>query len=192
MIARFVALIALFWGSVLFAQDALPENILVIEVAGETSGTIEIELLPDVAPRHVERIKRLASEGSYNDVVFHRVIDGFMAQTGDVKHGRREGFIQRYAGLGGSNYPDVKAEFNDLAFDRGVVGMARAADPNSANSQFFIMFEEGHFLNGQYTVFGRVIEGLDVVDAIKRGSKAANGAVENPDYMERVFIKADG
>ena len=168
-----------------------PENVLMIEVAGEANGIVEIEVLPDVAPEHVARVKRLAREGYYNDVAFHRVIEGFMAQTGDVQHGKREGYLQRYAGIGGSVYPDLKAEFSDVPFDRGVLGMARAQDPDSANSQFFIMFDAGYFLNGQYTVFGKVINGMDVVDAIKKGSQAQNGSVSEPDFMNRVWIKAD-
>nr|WP_325251994.1 peptidylprolyl isomerase [Amylibacter sp.] len=173
----------------LFAADA--ENTLVIEVAGETSGIVEIELLPDVAPRHVERIKRLTRDGLYNDVVFHRVIPDFMAQTGDVEHGRREGFNLRYAGIGGSAFPDLPAEFSDIEYETGVVGMARSQDPDSANSQFFIMFAPAPFLNGQYTVVGRVLSGQDVVDSIKKGDQAANGAVAEPDYMKTVQIKSD-
>lgn len=181
--------VAAFAAAPLFAADA--ENTLVIEVAGATTGTIEIELLPEVAPQHTARLKRLAREGLYDDVVFHRVIPGFMAQTGDVEHGKREGFIPRYAGLGGSALPNLPAEFSDINYDTGVVGMARSQDPNSANSQFFIMFAEGSFLNGQYTVVGRVIQGQDVVNTIKKGSSAANGAVLNPDYMKSVKVKAD-
>ena len=173
----------------LFAADA--ENTLVIEVAGETSGIVEIELLPDVAPRHVERIKRLTRDGLYNDVVFHRVIPDFMAQTGDVEHGRREGFNLRYAGIGGYAFPDLPAEFSDIEYETGVVGMARSQDPDSANSQFFIMFAPAPFLNGQYTVVGRVLSGQDVVDSIKKGDQAANGAVAEPDYMKSVQIKSD-
>lgn len=172
-----------------FAADA--DNTLVIEVAGSTSGTIEIELLPEVAPQHAERLKRLAREGLYNDVVFHRVIPGFMAQTGDVEHGKREGFNLRYAGTGASALPDLPAEFSDINYDAGVVGMARSAQPNSANSQFFIMFAEGAFLNGQYTVVGRVSAGQDVVNAIKKGDENANGAVADPDYMKSVQVKSD-
>ncbi len=172
-----------------FAADA--DNTLVIEVAGSTSGTIEIELLPEVAPQHAERLKRLAREGLYDDVVFHRVIPGFMAQTGDVEHGKREGFNLRYAGTGASALPDLPAEFSDINYDAGVVGMARSAQPNSANSQFFIMFAEGAFLNGQYTVVGRVSAGQDVVNAIKKGDENANGAVADPDYMKSVQVKSD-
>ncbi len=171
---------------------AEPENILMIEVEGVANGVIEIELLPELAPAHVERIKILARDGVYNDVVFHRVIEGFMAQTGDVKFGKREGFKQRYAGQGGSNYPDLPAEFSAEPYVKGIVGMARSQMPNSANSQFFIMFAPNANLNGQYTVFGRVIAGQDIVDAIKLGSRASNGAVSDPDVMKRVWIKADG
>jgi cyclophilin family peptidyl-prolyl cis-trans isomerase len=174
------------------ASAAEPENTLMIEVAGQANGVIEIELLPELAPAHVERIKILARDGVYNDVVFHRVIQGFMAQTGDVKFGKREGFKQRYAGQGGSNYPDLPAEFSSEPFVKGVVGMARSTNPNSANSQFFIMFAPAPNLNGQYTVFGRIVEGQDVVDNIKLGSRSANGAVSEPDVMKRVWIKADG
>ena len=169
------------------AQEDGPGPNLVIDVEGEASGTIVIDLLPDVAPRHVERITALAESGAYDDVVFHRVIDGFMAQTGDVEFGKLGGDMGM-AGRGGSDRPDVPAEFSDIPFDRGVVGMARAASPDSANSQFFIMFEEGAFLNGQYTVFGRVVEGMEVVDAIKRG-EGRNGAVTGqPDVMTRVRV----
>jgi peptidylprolyl isomerase len=171
------------------AQD--DENVLVIEVAGEANGTVEIELLPDVAPQHVERIKTLAREGAYDGVAFHRVIDGFMAQTGDVEFGTREAYGQRRAGTGGSSYGDLPAEFSDEAFEAGVLGMARSQDPNSANSQFFIMFDPAPHLNGQYTVVGRVISGQDVVDAIKRG-QGQNGVVaSDPDVMASVRVKGD-
>lgn len=183
------AFLALTLAVPVFAADA--ENTLIIEVAGEANGTVEIELLPDVAPKHVERIKRLARDGTYDGIFFHRVIDGFMAQTGDVEHGKREGFNLRYAGTGGSAFPDLPAEFSDVPFEKGTVGMARAQDPDSANSQFFIMFDEGSFLNGQYTVFGRVVAGQEVIHAIKRGSRAANGAVQDPDYMKTVRVKSD-
>ncbi|MDA9789373.1 peptidylprolyl isomerase [Amylibacter sp.] len=181
--------VAAFAAAPLFAADA--ENTLVIDVAGEKTGTFEIELLPDVAPQHVERIKRLVREGLYDDVVFHRVIPGFMAQTGDVEHGKREGFNLRFAGTGASALPDLPAEFSDINFATGVVGMARSQSPNSANSQFFIMFAEGSFLNGQYTVVGRISAGQDVVDAIKKGDESANGAVAKPDYMKSVKVKSD-
>ena len=158
-----------------------------IQVAGQANGTITIDLFEDVAPQHAERITRLASEGAYNGVVFHRVIEGFMAQTGDVEYGNMGGNLS-YAGRGGSTYPNLPAEFSDVPYDRGVVGMARAQSPNSANSQFFIMFEPGYFLNGQYTVIGQVTKGMDVVDAIKLG-KGRNGAViGQPDAMMKVSV----
>ncbi|MEM9342359.1 MAG: peptidylprolyl isomerase [Pseudomonadota bacterium] len=182
-----LALIAALSASAAMAQDGPGPN-LEITVAGEANGTITIDLLPEVAPRHVEQITSLASDGAYNGVVFHRVIDGFMAQTGDVQFGRTDGDMRR-AGMGGSDLPDIPAEFSDIPFERGVVGMARAQDPNSANSQFFIMFEPGPFLDGQYTVVGRVVDGMDVVDSIKKGSRAANGAIEGePDVMSEVRV----
>jgi len=158
---------------------------LVIEVAGQAKGTIVIDLLPDVAPQHVAQITALASEGAYDNVVFHRVIDGFMAQTGDVQYGKLGGDTGM-AGMGGSSRPDIPAEFtNDLSFQRGVVGMARAQDPNSANSQFFIMFAPGEFLDGQYTVWGQVDEqGMACVDKIARGEPPAN-----PDKMVKVTVE---
>lgn len=155
-----------------------PENTLIIELK---SGEVVIEMLPDVAPGHVERIKKLVREGFYDGVVFHRVIEGFMAQTGDPTG----------TGTGGSKYPDLKAEFSSLPFDRGVVGMARTSQPNTANSQFFIMFEEGHFLNNQYTVWGRVLEGMEHVDNIKRGV-GSSGIVQQPaDEMVSVKVAVD-
>src|SRR6056300_285231 len=158
-----------------------------IQVAGQANGTITIDLFEDVAPQHAERITRLALEGAYDGVVFHRVIEGFMAQTGDVEYGKMGGNLS-YAGRGGSSYPNLTAEFSDVPYDRGVVGMARSQSPNSANSQFFIMFEPGYFLNGQYTVVGRVTSGMEVVDAIKRG-RGSNGAVTDvPDVITAVRV----
>ncbi|WP_425454423.1 peptidylprolyl isomerase [Litoreibacter meonggei] len=160
---------------------------LEVDIAGDANGTVVIDLFEDVAPKHVEQITALASEGAYDGVVFHRVIDGFMAQTGDVEFGKAGGDTSG-AGRGGSNRPDLPAEFSDLNFDRGVVGMARSQSPNSANSQFFIMFDEGYFLNGQYTVVGKVTSGMDVVDQIKLG-KGANGSVlGTPDQMKAVRV----
>ena len=147
-------------------------------------GDVVIELFPDVAPKHVERIKKLANDGLYDNVVFHRVIDGFMAQTGDVRFGNSSNndFDLNKAGMGGSNLPDLPAEFNDLPHERGTVSMARSSDPNSANSQFFICFKPAPFLDRQYTVFGKVVEGMDYVDSIKRG-EGQNGAGSNPDKI---------
>ena len=148
-------------------------------------GDIKIELFEDVAPNHVKRIKQLAKDGKYDGVVFHRVIDGFMAQTGDVQYGNssNEQFDLKRAGMGGSDLPDLKEEFSDLPHERGTLSMARSQDPNSANSQFFICFKESSFLDRQYTVFGKVIEGMDLVDKIKRGDQNNNGSVSNPDKI---------
>ena len=148
-------------------------------------GDVKIELFPDVAPNHVKRIKELADAGKYDNVVFHRVIDGFMAQTGDVKFGNSNSsdFNLSRAGMGGSELPDLKEEFNDLPHVRGTLSMARSQDPNSANSQFFICFKESSFLDRQYTVFGKVIEGMEFVDKIKRGDENNNGSVSDPDKI---------
>lgn len=145
-------------------------------------GQIVIKLRPDIAPKHAERIKRLTREKFYDNVPFHRVIAGFMAQTGDGQFGN---------GTGGSKYPDLPAEFSRVKFKRGIVGMARARDPNSANSQFFIMFAEAPSLNGKYTVVGEVVSGMDVVDKLKKGLRTQNGAVENPDKIVRMQVAAD-
>ena len=149
------------------------------------TGDVKIELFSDVAPKHVERIKKLANEGMYNNVVFHRVIDGFMAQTGDVKFGNSssKNFDLRRAGMGGSDLPDLPSEFNDLPHEKGTLSMARSSDPNSANSQFFICFQPAPFLDRNYTVFGKVIEGMEHVDKIKRGDSDNNGAVTDPDKI---------
>ena len=148
-------------------------------------GDIKIELFEDVAPNHVKRIKQLAQEGKYDGVVFHRVIDGFMAQTGDVKFGNssNDKFDLKRSGQGGSDLPDLKEEFSDLPHERGTLSMARSQNPNSANSQFFICFKESSFLDRQYTVFGKVIEGMDLVDKIKKGDSDDNGSVSNPDKI---------
>nr|WP_255356563.1 peptidylprolyl isomerase [Thioclava sp. SK-1] len=161
---------------------------LTLEVAGSTSGEIVIDLLPDVAPQHVERIVKLAKEGAYDDVVFHRVIDGFMAQTGDVQFGKKDGAQTAMAGMGGSEYPDLPAEFSNRSFTRGIVGMARSQNPNSANSQFFIMFADAPHLDGQYTVVGHVVAGMDVVDALKKGDSRKNGLVTDPDYIASATV----
>jgi cyclophilin family peptidyl-prolyl cis-trans isomerase len=156
---------------------------LTITLAG---GDVVIELADDVAPQHAARLKVLADAGEYDNVAFHRVIDGFMAQTGDVEFGdMKDGFVPNRAGMGGSSQPDLKAEFSDVPFERGTVGMARSQNPNSANSQFFIMFAPAPHLNGQYTVVGKVIEGMELVDQIKRGAPGS-GAVQDPDRMIKV------
>ena len=170
----------------LLAVPALGDG-LEIDVEGEANGTIVIDLFEETAPLHVAQITTIAAAGDYNGVVFHRVIDGFMAQTGDVQNGVMGGNLSR-AGMGGSDLPDIPAEFSDIPFERGVVGMARAQNPNSANSQFFIMFEPGYFLNGQYTVVGEVTEGMEIVDAIKRGTGANGSVIGQPDMMSEVRV----
>ena len=156
-----------------------PQNTILIDTK---YGRIVIKLRPDLAPKHAERIKRLAREKYYDNVPFHRVIAGFMAQTGDGQNGD---------GTGGSKYPNVPAEFSSTPFKRGIVGMARTSDPNSANSQFFIMLDEASHLNGSYTVVGEVVSGMDVVDKLKKGSQGQNGAVTDPDRMLKVQVAAD-
>ncbi len=170
---------------------AEPENTLIITLK---DGDVTITLRPDIAPKHVEQIKELVRAGEYDNVAFHRVIDGFMAQTGDVEFGDMEdGFNLRRAGTGGSKRGDLPAEFtNSTRFVRGTVGMARAQNPNSANSQFFIMFAPAPNLDGQYTIIGEVESGMEHVDAIKKGSSAQNGAVAKPDRMIKVRIASDG
>lgn len=161
-----------------------PENTILMELK---DGTVIIELLADVAPKHTERMKELVRAGAYDGVVFHRVIEGFMAQTGDVAHGNKTGdFNLRMAGTGGSDLPNLPAEFSKLPHDRGTIGAARSQNPNSANSQFFINFKDNHFLNGQYTVYGRVLSGMEHVDAITRGEPPAD-----PDTMVSVKVAAD-
>ena len=157
-----------------FAQSGTPHMILTLE-----DGTVDIELMPAIAPKHVERIVTLTEEGFYDGIVFHRVIDGFMAQTGDPTG----------TGMGGSELPDVEAEFNAESFQRGAVGAARSQNPNSFNSQFFITTADASFLDGQYTVFGKVISGMEAVDALEKGPQAQNGQVENPDKIVSAKIE---
>jgi len=161
------------------------ENVIVIELK---DGPVVIETFPDVAPKHVERIKKLAQAGKYDGVAFHRVIDGFMAQTGDVQFGNIKDFSDRRVGTGGSDLPDLKQEFNDKKHDRGTCSMARSSSPDSANSQFFICFDPAPFLDRQYTVWGQVIEGMEHVDKIKMGSSRNNGSVTDPDHMIKVTV----
>jgi len=158
------------------------ENIMILKLK---DGNVKIKLFPEKAPKHVERIKFLANEGKYDNVVFHRVIDGFMAQTGDVKNGNSSSpdYNLAIAGTGGSSLPDLKQEFSDMPHDRGTLSMARSQDPDSANSQFFICFKAAPFLDRQYTVFGKVIEGMEFVDKIKRGDANNNGSVTDPDKI---------
>ena len=171
-------IIILLFNNQLYAK----ENIMILKLK---DGDVKIELFPDVAPLHVNRIKELANSGKYDGVVFHRVIEGFMAQTGDDKFGNVDGdnYDLRRAGMGGSDLPDLKSEFNNLPHERGTLSMARSADPNSANSQFFICFDAAPFLDRQYTVFGKVISGMEFVDKIKRGDSNNNGAVTDPDKI---------
>jgi cyclophilin family peptidyl-prolyl cis-trans isomerase len=167
---------------ILTNQSMSEENLMILKLK---DGDVKIELFPDVAPNHVKRIKELADSGKYDNVVFHRVIDGFMAQTGDVQFGNLESgnFDLRRAGMGGSDLPDLNQEFSNLPHDRGTLSMARSSDPNSANSQFFICFKPAPFLDNQYTVFGKVIEGMEFVDKIKRGDESNNGSVSDPDKI---------
>jgi cyclophilin family peptidyl-prolyl cis-trans isomerase len=169
-----------------FAQSGTPHLILTLE-----DGAVDIELLPALAPKHVERVVALTEAGEYDGVVFHRVIDGFMAQTGDVTYGKTDGpeFDLSRAGMGGSDQPDVEAEFNAESFQRGALGAARSQDPNSFNSQFFIVTADASFLDGQYTVFGKVITGMELVDALEKGPKEQNGAVANPDKIVKATIE---
>ncbi|WP_439502173.1 peptidylprolyl isomerase [Aminobacter ciceronei] len=185
--SSFVVLAGLAGSAAAIAAE--PENTMVITLKG---GDVTIALRPDLAPKHVAQIKTLVREGAYDNVAFHRVIGGFMAQTGDVEFGdMKDGFDPNRAGMGGSKLPDIQAEFSQENFKRGVVGMARSQDPNSANSQFFIMFDTASSLDGQYTIVGDVESGMDLVDAIKKGDAANNGSVSDPDRMIKVRIAAD-
>ncbi|WP_405048872.1 peptidylprolyl isomerase [Rhizobium rhizogenes] len=182
---RFAFAGAMFAGALAASTIASAAELLTVQLK---DGPVVIELMPEVAPKHVAQIEALAKKGAYDNVAFHRVIDGFMAQTGDVQYGNMEkGFSAQRAGTGGSDLPDIPAEFSKTPFTRGVVGMARSQDPNSANSQFFIMFADGPFLNGQYTVVGKVVSGMEAVDKIKRGA-GGNGEVSNPDRMIKVTV----
>ncbi|MCZ2328159.1 peptidylprolyl isomerase [Bartonella sp. F02] len=186
-IFAFVTCILCFFSFNVMANN---HNIFVLSLE---NGDVIIRLRPDLAPQHVTRIKKLTEEGAYNNVVFHRVIPGFMAQTGDVKFGKKGSvdFDLRRVGTGRSNYPDLPAEFSKQPFRRGTVGMARAQDFNSANSQFFICYDDASFLNGQYTVVGEVIKGMDVVDKIKAGTIDNNGSVTNPDVINAATLQSD-
>ncbi len=172
------------------AIAAEPENTMIITLE---EGDVTIALRPDLAPKHVEQIKALVRDGSYDNVAFHRVIEGFMAQTGDVEFGDvQDGFNPDQAGTGGSKLPDLPAEFSAEPYVRGTVGMARAQSPDSANSQFFIMFAPNPGLEGQYTVVGTVESGMELIDQVKKGDPAMNGVVSEPDRMVKVRIAADG
>jgi peptidyl-prolyl cis-trans isomerase A (cyclophilin A) len=187
---RIIAALALLF-SLTLTQEAMAvdKQYLTLEL---DSGPVKIELMPEVAPQHVERVTALAEQGEYDNVAFHRVIEGFMAQTGDVEFGEvgAGGQVSARAGTGGSEMPDLPAEFSDVPFERGVVGMARSSNPDSANSQFFIMFAPAPHLNGQYTVIGRVVEGMEHVDQIKRGS-GQGGTVSEPDKIVKATVSAE-
>ncbi len=177
-----ITFILIFFFLFITNQAISKDNIMILKLK---DGDVKIELFEDVAPNHVKRIKELANSGKYDNVVFHRVIDGFMAQTGDVKFGNSESsdFNLSRAGMGGSDLPDLAQEFNSLPHERGTLSMARSSDPNSANSQFFICFKAASFLDRQYTVFGKVIQGMENIDKIKRGDENNNGAVSEPDKI---------
>ena len=186
LLALFAVLFAIAPAAIVpaLAQQGLPagadpQNTLIIDTS---QGRIVVKLRNDIAPKHAERLKQLARDKYYDNVPFHRVIAGFMAQTGDGERGN---------GTGGSKYPNLQQEFSNVPFTRGIVGMARAQSPDSANSQFFIMFADGPFLNGMYTVIGQVLSGMDVVDKLKKGNPQANGTVIDPDKMLSVKVAAD-
>ncbi len=189
-LASFLVVLAGLFAASMPAVAADKENTMIITLK---DGDVTIALRPDLAPKHVAQIKKLVRDGAYDNVAFHRVIDGFMAQTGDVKFGNmKKGFNPQAVGTGGSDLPDLPAEFSKSEqFTRGVVGMARSQDPNSANSQFFIMFAPAPNLDGQYTIVGKVVSGMDLVDKIKKGDEADNGTVTDPDRMIKVRIAAD-
>ena len=172
-------LLVIIFISLFFMNKSVAENKMILKLE---TGNVEIELFPDIAPGHVKRIKTLAKNKEYDGVVFHRVIDGFMAQTGDVKFGNSKNFNSKLVGTGGSSLPDLKAEFSNLPHERGTLSMARSMNPNSANSQFFICFDTASHLDRSYTVFGKVVKGMEFVDLIKRG-EGGNGEVSNPDVI---------
>ena len=151
-------------------------------------GTVKIELLPEVAPLHVKQIQQLVEQKAYDGITFHRVINGFMAQTGDIENGHYQQFNKHLVGTGGSKLPNIPAEFNAVSHQKGTVSMARSANPDSANSQFFICFGDASFLDGQYSAFGRVIEGMDIIDNIKKGHPQS-GSVDSPDYIESAYLE---
>jgi len=189
-LASFLVVLAGLVTASVSALAADAENTMIITLK---DGDVTIALRPDLAPKHVAQIKKLVREGAYDNVAFHRVIDGFMAQTGDVKFGNmKKGFNSQAVGTGGSDLPDLPAEFSQSEhYKRGVVGMARSQDPNSANSQFFIMFAPAPPLDGQYTIVGNVVSGMELVDNVKKGDEADNGTVTDPDRMIKVRIAAD-
>ena len=166
-----------------YIMSSLTTLVLVLNI-----GTVKIELMPEVAPLHVKQIQKLVNDKAYDGVVFHRVIDGFMAQTGDVEHGKYQQLNKHLVGTGGSPLPNIPAEFSQVSHQRGTVSMARSNNPDSANSQFFICFGDTSFLDGQYSVFGRVIDGMDIINNIKKGHPQS-GAVEEPDFIESAYLE---
>ena len=178
---------ALLAGAAALASGPALASTLVLQIAGQANGTVKIDLADKTAPKAVAQVTKLANEGAYDGVVFHRVIDGFMAQTGDVQYGKAGGDLSK-AGMGGSDLPDLPAEFSDTPYVRGTVGMARTSDPNSANSQFFIMFTKYPSLDGKYTVLGHVTEGMDVVDKIKRGDGPNGMVTDTPDRIVKARV----
>ena len=181
---KIIYLFILFF-SLLNTNSFAQNNLMILKL---TYGDVEIELYPEKAPNHVKRFKELANSGKYNGVVFNRVIEGFMAQTGDVKHGNYQQLNTGLVGTGGSDMPNIPAEFNEVSHQKGVVSMARSNNPDSANSQFFICFGDASFLDGQYSAFGKVVEGMDIVDSIKKGHPQS-GAVDTPDYIESAYME---
>lgn len=184
-ICLYLSIFFVFSASAL-ANSPSKADILVLQVH---SGDIEIKLNPVIAPKSVERVKMLAQDGSYDGIVFHRVIDGFMAQTGDVAYGHIYGYNENLVGTGGSTYPNLPDEFSSLPFKRGVVAMARSSEPNSANSQFFICFADSPWLNNNYTIIGEVVRGMEHVDKLRKGNSANNGAVIDPDHIIKAYLK---
>ena len=180
-------LFVIFFFIILTNNSYSEENIMILKLK---DGNVEIELFKEIAPKHVERFLTLSKEKKYDGVVFHRVIDGFMAQTGDIQYGNSnaENYDIGRAGTGGSEYPDLKAEFSELPHERGTLSMARSGNPDSANSQFFICFKPSSFLDRQYTVFGKVVKGMEFIDLIKRG-EGSNGEVTEPDKIISLTLK---
>ena len=191
LISKLYQVLLLLMVNLALSTTTLANDILRLQIEGQSRGVIDIRLNKDLAPEHVKRIKLLTNEKLYDGVVFHRVIPNFMAQTGDVKYGNRALFDPSLVGIGGSEYPMLGEEFSQLPFVKGTVGMARSQNPNSANSQFFIMFEPAPHLNGKYTIVGDVVRGMSIVQAIKKGTRATNGSVDTPDFILKAEIISD-
>ena len=191
LISKLYQVLLLLMVNLALSTTTFANDILRLQIEGQSRGVIDIRLNKDLAPEHVKRIKLLTNEKLYDGVVFHRVIPNFMAQTGDVKYGNRALFDPSLVGIGGSEYPMLGEEFSQLPFVKGTVGMARSQNPNSANSQFFIMFEPAPHLNGKYTIVGDVVRGMSIVQAIKKGTRATNGSVDTPDFILKAEIISD-